>query len=77
MQRITPLKTDDQEFNSEGLVDQWKRYLQEQDHSPGTVEKYTQAVTHFCLWYEQEERMPLRLSHLTPIALIGRVSGQS
>ena len=71
MQRITPLKTDDQESNPEGLIDQWKQYLQEQDHANGTVKKYTHAVTHFCLWYALEERMPLRLSHLTPIALIG------
>jgi site-specific recombinase XerD len=71
MQRITPLKTDGQESNPEGLVHQWRHYLQEQDHSPGTVKKYTQAITHFCLWFQQEERMPLHLSHLTPIALIG------
>ncbi len=71
MQRITPLKTDDQESNPEGLVGQWKHYLQEQDHANGTIKKYTQAVTHFCLWYALEERMPLRLSHLTPIVLIG------
>jgi len=71
MQHITPLKTDDQDFNPEGLVDQWKHYLQEQDHSPGTVKKYTQAITHFLVWYEQEERVPLHLSYLTPIALIG------
>ncbi len=71
MQRITPLKTDDQESNPERLIHQWQHYLQEQDHASGTVKKYTQAVTHFCLWYEQEERMPLRLSQLTPITLIG------
>ncbi|HEY7417495.1 MAG TPA: hypothetical protein VH593_20095, partial [Ktedonobacteraceae bacterium] len=55
-----------QESNPEELVAQWKHYLEEHDHSPGTVKKYTQAVTHFYLWYEREERMPLRLSHLTP-----------
>lgn len=37
----------------------------------GTVKKYTQAVSHFLAWYEQEERIPLQLAHLTPIALIG------
>lgn len=71
MQRITSLKTNDQGSNPEELIAQWRQYLQEQDHASGTVKKYTQAVTHFCLWYEQEERMPLCLSHLTPIALIG------
>ncbi len=71
MQRIIPLKTDGQESTSEGLVHHWKHYLQEQDHSPGTVKKYTQAVAHFLAWYEQEEQEPLLLAHLTPIALIG------
>jgi site-specific recombinase XerD len=71
MQRITSLKIDAQESHPETLVQQWKHALQEQDHSPGTVKKYTQALTHFLLWYEQEERVPLRLSHLTPIAPIG------
>ena len=33
--------------------------------------KYTQAVTRFCAWYEQEEQAPVTLSALTPIALIG------
>jgi site-specific recombinase XerD len=71
MQRITPLKTNDQEPSPEELVTQWRQYLQEQDHANGTIKKYTQAVMHFCRWYEEEERMPLRLSQLTPIALIG------
>lgn len=71
MQHITPLKTDGQGSTPEVLVSQWKHYLQEQDHSPGTVKKYTQALAHFLTWYEQEEQKPLRLAHLTPIALIG------
>jgi site-specific recombinase XerD len=35
------------------------------------VKKYTQAVSHFVVWYEHEERVPLQLAALTPIALIG------
>jgi site-specific recombinase XerD len=38
---------------------------------PSTVKKYLQAVAHFLVWYEQEERISLQLVALTPIALIG------
>jgi integrase len=34
-------------------------------------EKYLQAVTQFLAWYLQEERVPLQVAALTPIALIG------
>ena len=71
MQRVPPLKTDRQDQAPKELVEDWRRFLQEQDHSSGTIKKYTQAVTHFLAWYEQEERMPLQLTALTPIALIG------
>lgn len=71
MQRVTPLKTDHQNQTPNGLVEDWRQFLQEQDHSGGTIKKYTQAITHFLAWYEQEERMPLQLAALTPIALIG------
>jgi hypothetical protein len=54
MQRITSLKTDGQVSNADELVHQWKHFLQEQDHSPGTVKKYTQAVIHFLAWYDRE-----------------------
>ena len=72
MQRVTPLKTDrhDQKTPYE-LLELWRIFLQENDHAPGTVKKYTQAVIHFLAWYEHEERVPLHLLHLTPIALIG------
>ena len=53
------------------LLEDWRRFLQEHDHSTGTVKKYTQAVAHFLAWYEQQERMPLQIATLTPIALIG------
>ena len=52
-------------------LEDWRRSLQEQDRSPGTVEKYLGAVQRFLAWYEQEEGTPLRLEALTPIALIG------
>ncbi len=71
MQRVTPLKTERTSQPPEVFLEDWRRFLQEHDHSPGTVKKYTQAVAHFLAWYEQEERMPLQLAALTPIALIG------
>jgi site-specific recombinase XerC len=71
MQRVIPLKTDRHDQMPHELLECWRRFLQEHDHSPGTVKKYTQAVVHFLSWYEQEERVPLHLTALTPIALIG------
>lgn len=71
MQGITSLKTDSQTSHPEELASRWKHALQEQDRSVGTIKKYTQALSHFLTWYEQEEHGPLRLEHLTPIALIG------
>ncbi len=53
------------------LLEDWRRFLQECDHSAGTVKKYTQAVAHFLAWYNREERVPLQLATLMPIALIG------
>ena len=71
IQHITPLKTEHQQGDVSSLVVVWEQALQEDDRSPGTVKKYTQAVEHFLAWYEQEERTPFRLAALTPIALIG------
>ena len=71
MQRVTTLKTDQQEWTPTRLLGHWRQHLQEHDRSPGTVKKYTQAVSHFLLWYEREEHAPLQLVALTPIALIG------
>ena len=71
MQRVTSLKTEWTSQSPEVLLEDWRRFLQEHDRSMGTVKKYTQAVAHFLTWYEQEERMPLQLAALTPIALIG------
>ena len=71
MSRVTSLKTDQQEWTPTRLLDHWRQDLEEHDRSLGTVKKYTQAVSHFLAWYEQEEHAPLRLAALTPIALIG------
>ena len=70
MQRIMTIKTE-QHAPSEQLVNEWRAYLQNHDHSTGTVKKYTQAISLFLAWYEQEEQAPLTVSALTPIALIG------
>ena len=71
MQRVTPLKTDHPEWTPTSLLEHWRQYSKEQDRSPGTVKKYVQAVSHFLVWYERVERVPLQLATLTPIALIG------
>jgi site-specific recombinase XerD len=68
---IPPLKTKHQEGTPQALLEQWRHFLQDRDRSAGTVKKYTQAISHFLTWYEQEEHTPLTLSTLTPIALIG------
>jgi integrase/recombinase XerC len=70
-QRITPLKTGQNAKTLQELLEEWHRYLQDHDRSPGTVRKYTQAVTRFLAWHEQEEHAPLTLETLTPITLIG------
>ena len=69
--RVTTLKTNRKEWTPQQLLEQWRLHLQGKDRSAGTIKKYTQAVTHFCAWYEQEEHALLTLSALTPIALIG------
>jgi site-specific recombinase XerD len=71
MQSVTPLKTERHEQAPYGLLEDWRRFLQEHDHSEGTIKKYTPAVANFLKWYEREERAPLQLAALTPIALIG------
>jgi hypothetical protein len=68
---VTALKTDRKEWAPQQLLEQWRQHLQGRDRSAGTIIKYTQAVASFCVWYEQEEQVPLQLSTLTPIALIG------
>jgi site-specific recombinase XerD len=70
MQQVIPLKND-LSLTPDRLLEQWRTFLQEQDHSSGTVKKYIQAVAHFLVWFEHEEHAPLQLTTLTPIALIG------
>src|SRR6266700_6517745 len=69
--RVTTINTNRKTWMPLELLELWRNFLQEQDRSAGTVKKYTQAVTHFLDWYEQEEHAPLSLEGLTPIALIG------
>src|SRR5712692_5848715 len=68
---VTTLKTDRKAWTPRELLEMWRYYQQEKDRSAGTVIKYTQAVTYFLAWYEQEEHAPLTLEALTPIVLIG------
>jgi site-specific recombinase XerD len=70
-QRVVTLKTDRKVWTLQELLEDWNYSLREQDRSPGTVKKYTQAVRHFLAWYEQQEHVPLTAESLTPIALIG------
>jgi site-specific recombinase XerD len=77
VKRVVPIRKSHLKWTQERLseqLEQWRQSLQEQDRSPGTVEKYVEAVLKFLAWYEREggeERMPLQLEALTPIALIG------
>lgn len=70
-QRMSSLNAERKEWSPQELLDLWQQHLQEHDRSAGTIKKYTQAVVRFLNWYEREEQAPLRLSSLTPIALIG------
>jgi hypothetical protein len=40
MQQVIPMKTD-LSLTPDKLLEQWRTFLQEQDHSSGTVKKYT------------------------------------
>ncbi len=71
MQHVMTIKTDHQHWTPERFLEDWRIYLQDHDHAVGTVKKYTQAISLFLAWYEQEEQTPLTLSAFTPIALIG------
>ena len=70
MQRVTSLKTERSDRTPKELLEDWGQHLQEHDHTAGTIKKYTQAVAQFLSWFEQEERMPLQLAALTPIAVL-------
>jgi site-specific recombinase XerD len=70
-ERVTMLNSDHNTLTARELLEEWRAFLQEHDRSAGTVKKYTQAVTHFLDWYEQEEHAPLSIEGITPIAFIG------
>lgn len=53
------------------LLPEWQQYLIDEERSPGTIKQYLFAVKHFLAWYEGEERAPLALCDLTPIAIRG------
>jgi site-specific recombinase XerC len=52
-------------------LEQWRCFLQEQDRSLGTVEKYVEVVLKFLAWYEQEEGGGGGDGGAHPTALIG------
>lgn len=47
----------------------WLNNLEEADRSPKTIMRYSGVVRRFLAWYEAEERQPVALGDLTPIAL--------
>ena len=53
------------------LLIEWLNSLKEADRSPKTVARYRGAVCRFLAWHEDEERRPMELGDLTPIALVG------
>jgi site-specific recombinase XerD len=52
------------------LLAQWQ-YDLAADHAVATARRYLSAVRRFHGWYEDQERQPLQLDQLTPIALAG------
>ena len=52
------------------LLADWLVHLQEVDRSPKTVIRYSGVVRRFLTWHEGEERKPMELDDLTPIALV-------
>jgi hypothetical protein len=74
MEPVIPIRQGRLEWTQERLLEQleqWRRSLQEDHRSPGTVKKYVEAVADFLGWYEREEGTPVQIETLTPIALIG------
>ncbi len=58
-------------MTSDDLLVEWLNSLKEADRSPKTIARYRGALGRFLAWYEDEERRPLELGDLTPIALVG------
>ena len=52
------------------LLTTWLIELEEIDRSPKTIMRYGGVVRRFLAWHEDEERQPVALDDLTPIALV-------
>lgn len=52
------------------LLTVWLNNLKEADRSPKTIMRYGGVVRRFLAWHEAEERKPVTLHDLTPIALV-------
>jgi hypothetical protein len=52
-------------------VSRWAQHLGEADYAAATVKRYGGAVRQFLAWYEKQERRPIELADLTPIAMMG------
>lgn len=52
------------------LIDRWQDDLRA-ERGERTVYRYAGALRSFSAWFEEVERQPLDLGHLTPIALVG------
>jgi site-specific recombinase XerD len=49
----------------------WAQHLGEADYAAATVKRYCGVVHQFLAWYEKQERRPIELADLTPIAMMG------
>jgi len=54
----------------EKLLTDWLIELEKLDRSPKTILRYRGVIHKFLRWYQQEERRPVVLGDLTPIALV-------
>lgn len=52
-------------------VSLWAQHLGQVDYAAATVKRYCGSVRQFLTWYEKQERRPVELVDLTPIAMMG------
>jgi site-specific recombinase XerD len=52
-------------------VSLWAQHLGVADYAAATVKRYCGTVRQFLTWYEKQERRPVELVDLTPIAMMG------
>ena len=52
-------------------VSLWAEHLGAADYAASTVKRYSGAVRQFLTWYKKQERRPIELTDLTPIAMMG------